>query len=150
MGDAKQVATNGDDVAEDLAQPDVYRVFLSHATADKFMARMVDEKLEGAGFNTFRDDRDIDGGDRITEEIRQEIVGSNELVVIWTAQSIQSDWVKQEIGAAWGLGLRITALLHVVEADSLPPTIRDCKAYPINDLERYIEEAGRRKDGEGK
>jgi hypothetical protein len=36
-----------------------YRVFISHATADKWIARILCEKLEEIGAETFRDDRDI-------------------------------------------------------------------------------------------
>ncbi|MBI1918829.1 MAG: toll/interleukin-1 receptor domain-containing protein [Planctomycetes bacterium] len=40
-----------------------YRVFVSHATADKWIAKTLCEKIEGVGATTFRDDRDINGGD---------------------------------------------------------------------------------------
>jgi hypothetical protein len=40
-----------------------YQVFVSHATADKWIARVICEKLEQVGATTFRDDRDIAGGD---------------------------------------------------------------------------------------
>ncbi len=47
-----------------------YQVFISHATADKWLARVICEKIEAIGAATFRDDRDILGGDDIPEEIR--------------------------------------------------------------------------------
>ena len=50
-----------------------YQIFVSHATADKWLAITLCEKLEKAGASTFRDDRDIDGGDDIPERIRVEI-----------------------------------------------------------------------------
>ena len=121
-----------------------FKVFISHSTLDKFMARKIDEMLQAIGIATFRDDRDLDAGDPIPEEIRHEIASSDELLVLWTTQTLASEWVKQEIGAAWGLGLKTVALLHVVEASTLPPNIRNCLAYPINDAERYLEEVSRR------
>jgi hypothetical protein len=48
-----------------------YQVFVAHATADKWLAKVVCEKIEGTGASTFRDDRDIDGGDDIPEAIRR-------------------------------------------------------------------------------
>jgi hypothetical protein len=39
-----------------------YLVFISHATADKWIAKVFCEKIEAAGAETFRDDRDINGG----------------------------------------------------------------------------------------
>ena len=47
-----------------------YQIFVSHATTDKWLARTICEKIEGTGATTFRDDRDISGGDDIPEEIR--------------------------------------------------------------------------------
>src|SRR5436189_3142420 len=93
-----------------------YKVFISHSTLDKFMARKIDEMLQAVGVSTFRDDRDLDGGDRIPDEIRREIASASELVVIWTTQTLTSEWVRQEVGAAWGLGRKIVAFLHVVDS----------------------------------
>jgi hypothetical protein len=44
-----------------------YQVFVSHATADKWLAKAICEKFEATGAATFRDDRDIRGGDDIPE-----------------------------------------------------------------------------------
>jgi hypothetical protein len=51
-----------------------YQVFVSHATADKWLTTTFCEKIEAAGASTFRDDRDINGGDDIPEEIRTQVV----------------------------------------------------------------------------
>lgn len=42
-----------------------YQVFVSHATSDKWLAKAICEKIEATGAVTFRDDRDIHGGDDI-------------------------------------------------------------------------------------
>lgn len=79
-----------------------YQVFLSHATADKWIARTICEKLEAAGVGTFRDDRDIDGGDDIPDAIRREIWRSDEMIVLITPLSVYRQWVLLEVGAGWG------------------------------------------------
>jgi TIR domain len=80
-----------------------YQVFVSHATADKWIAVRICEAIDRiGGVNTFRDDRDIDGGDDIPERIRREIQQSREMVVLWTPESMGREWVRLEIGAAWG------------------------------------------------
>lgn len=67
------------------ALPTGYQVFVSHATADKWLATTLCEKLEEiAGATTFRDDRDISGGDDIPESIRQQLKASRELLVLLT------------------------------------------------------------------
>jgi hypothetical protein len=77
-----------------------YVVFLSHATADKWLAKTLCEKIESVGAQTFRDDRDIAGGDDIPDSIRDAIEQCNEIVVLLTPASVNRTWVLMEIGAA--------------------------------------------------
>jgi hypothetical protein len=126
-----------------------YQVFVSHATADKWLARIVCEKIEAAGATTFRDDRDIHGGDDIPEEIRRQIKSSRELVVLLTPESVGRQWVTLEVGAAWGWSkrTRITVVLYHVSVDPLPGMIKNKKAIPLNDLDQYLIELGQRVRG---
>lgn len=107
---------------------------------------MICERLESAGAKTFRDDRDINGGDDIPETIRREIKRSRELVVLLTPRSIHRPWVLLEVGAAWGWSrnVRITAVLYHVEIDSIPSMIHSKKAIDLNDLESLVTEVARR------
>ena len=119
-----------------------YQVFISHATSDKWLAVTLCEKIEAAGAVTFRDDRDIDGGDDIPEKIRVAIKRSRELVVLLTPESVNREWVKLEVGAAWGWrrDFRITAVLCHVTTDSLPAMIKGKKAIPLNDFDQFLRE----------
>jgi hypothetical protein len=119
-----------------------YQVFISHATADKWLAITLCEKIESVGVQTFRDDRDIDGGDDIPEKIRLAIKRSQELVVLLTPESITREWVKLEVGAAWGKrrGFRITAVLCHVTTGALPAMIQGKKAISINEFEQFLVE----------
>ena len=107
-----------------------YQVFVSHATADKWLARTLCEKIEGTGATTFRDDRDIDGGDDIPEEIRRQIKRSREILVLLTPESINRQWVTLEVGAAWGKGkhMRIVVMLCHISVDPMPDMIKNKKA----------------------
>lgn len=123
-----------------------YRVFVSHATADKWLARMFCEKIESTGATTFRDDRDIAGGDRIPDEIRRAIIQSDELLVVLTPESVHRPWVLFEVGAAWGRRgrARIVAVLCHVRYDRIPAMIDNRKAISINEFDTYLEELKRR------
>lgn len=112
-----------------------YQVFVSHASADKWLAATICEKIEEVGASTFRDDRDIDGGDEIPERIRSEIKKSREFVVILTPESVNRPWVLLEVGAAWGWSksIRITPILCHTDVDSIPGMIKSKKAIHIND-----------------
>lgn len=123
-----------------------YKVFVSHATADKWVARAICEKLDALGATTFRDDRDIKGGDDIPEEIRSEIKRSKELVVILTPVSVNRPWVLLEVGVAWGWSrnTRITAILYHVTADTIPDIIKSKKAIALNDFDTFAGEVAAR------
>src|SRR5438477_12445656 len=118
-----------------LARP--YQVFVSHATADKWLATTLCEKIETIGATTFRDDRDIHGGDDIPEEIRRQIKQSKEVLVLLTPESVRRKWVTLEVGAAWGWSkrLRIVLVLNHVSVDPIPDMIKNKKAIPLNDFD---------------
>jgi hypothetical protein len=118
-----------------------YQVFVSHATPDKWIARMICEKIESTGATTFRDDRDIDGGDDIPDAIRKHIKQSKELLVLLTPESVNRQWVLLETGAAWGWArIRIVVVLCHVKTDPIPDMIKTKKAVPINDFDQYLNE----------
>lgn len=119
-----------------------YSVFVSHATADKWLAKTICERIDATGATTFRDDRDIKGGDKIPDEIRRAIIQADELIVLLTPESVDRAWVLLEIGAAWGRkqNVRIVAVLCHVDYDRIPAMIENRKVISINDFDRYLDE----------
>jgi hypothetical protein len=67
---------------------------------------------------------------------------SNELVVLLTPHSVDREWVRFEIGAAWGRrkGFRIVVVLCHVDAGPIPAIIRGNKAIDINQFDDYVRE----------
>jgi hypothetical protein len=122
-----------------------YRIFLSHATSDKFIAKAMCQQLDAVGATTFRDDRDIDGGDDIPESIRKAITESDEFVVLLTTNSVNRPWVNLEIGAAWVWArLRIVVVLYNIGIDPIPAMMKSKKAIALNDFEQYVEDVASR------
>ncbi|MBI2807006.1 MAG: toll/interleukin-1 receptor domain-containing protein [Planctomycetes bacterium] len=121
-----------------------YQVFLSHATTDKWLAKTLCEKIEQTGAATFRDDRDIQGGNDIPDEIRQQITRSDEFVVLLTPDSIGRQWVQTEIGAAWLLQLRIVPIRCHVPVDHTPDIIKEKKSISLNEFDDYLKQLGAR------
>lgn len=121
-------------------------VFVSHATYDKWIAKVICEKLESQviGASAFRDDRDIDGGDSIPESIMKAIRECSELVVLLTPQSVVRQWVVAEIGMAMVLGKRVVPFLYHVNPDEMFGLIRNTKAYDLNELDSYLESVRKR------
>ncbi len=123
-----------------------YRVFISHATSDKWIAKTICEKIELRGAETFRDDRDIHGGDDIPEEIRRQINLAKEVIVILTPDSVNRQWVTLEIGAAWGRSnkTRIIILMCHVAVDPIPDLIKSKKALHLNEIDQYLADLSER------
>lgn len=123
-----------------------YQVFISHATPDKWIAKMLCEKIEATGATTFRDDRDIAGGDDIPDAIRREIKRSKELLVLLTPKSVGRPWVLLEVGAAWGSSKkrRIVPVLYHVDVDGIPDMLKSKKAFALNDVDAYLAELSHR------
>lgn len=132
-----------------LTKPRDYQVFVSHATADKWLAKQLCERIEQAGAVTFRDDRDIQGGEDIPEEIRLQIKQSREMVVLLTPDSIDRAWVKFEVGAFWGWSknARIILVMCHVSTDPIPDMIKNKKAISLNEFETYVNELTQRVRG---
>lgn len=128
------------------SQKKPFQVFISHATTDKWLAKVICEKIEAVGATTFRDDRDIHGGDDIPEEIRKQIKQSKEIVVLLTPQSVGRQWVILEVGAAWGWSkkIRINMILYHVAVDSIPDMLKNRKVIPLNDFDQYATELATR------
>lgn len=124
-----------------------YRIFVSHATADKYVARVLCEKLEEIGVQTFRDDRDIAGGEVIPDRIEEEIRKSDEFVVLLTPKSVGRHWVLMEVGVAWTRKLWIVPILYHVEVDPIPDMLKSKRAFNLNDLDRYLAEVAQRAKG---
>ena len=126
-----------------------YQVFVSHATADKWLARVVCEKIEMIGAKTFRDDRDIQGGDDIPDEIRRQIKQSKEIIVILTPESVGRQWVTLEVGAAWcwSKRMRFLMLMNHVSVDPIPDMLKHKKAINLNEFDAYLTDlSGRVRD----
>jgi hypothetical protein len=123
-----------------------YLVFVSHATHDKWIASVICEKIEVIGAQTFRDDRDIKGGESIPNAIVDTIEKCDEFLVLLTPESINRQWVLVEIGIAIGARVPIVPLLYHLDAEALPGIIRDHRAYSLNELEEYLDELLERLD----
>ncbi len=116
-----------------------FEVFLSHATDDKWIAKVLCEKIESLGnVHVWRDDRDIDGGDDIPDEIRMAIQGCDEFLVLLTPASVGREWVLIEIGAAWYCECRMVPLFYHLEPETIPNTLRNKRGYHLHELDDYL------------
>jgi len=101
-----------------------YDVFLSYASKDNQEALKIYEAIEKTGRKAFLSEKQIKPGDDFAEEIRQALQGSKELWLLVSPESVKSEWVISEWGAAWVLDKKIIPILHRCDVDSLPDRLR--------------------------
>ena len=132
----------------DERPPRSYLVFVSHASQDGWIARRMAEVIERKGrrhgVKVFLDLRDLESGDRFSDALRDKLQEAEELVVLVSPASVGRDWVRHEIGAAWGLGKRIVGVLDKLEPADVPDGIGQTKVYSINDSDRVAAEIASR------
>lgn len=121
-----------------------YLVFISHSEKDRWVARQMAALIEEQGkrysIETFLDEKDIEGGESIPDSIRKNLQACDEFLVLLSRYSIDRPWVLIEIGAAWVLGKRITAIIDKVTPDEMPDIITPYKALDLNRFEQYLRE----------
>lgn len=125
-----------------------YSVFISHSTKDRWIARQIVKELESAGHRygvkAFLDERDIEYGDSISDEIRQNILSCKEFVVLLTRNSVKRAWVLIEIGIALSRKRRIVPVLDKLSTKKIRHIPRWDLAVDLNDIEGYINQVVRR------
>lgn len=127
-----------------------YLVFLSHATHDKWIAEVVQEKIEAGcpRIKVWRDDRDINGGDRIPDAILEAITSCRELLVLVTPASRDRVWVQLEVGAAWGLRKRVVPLFYHVDPASMFDVLKERRGYQLQEMRECIRGLQERSEAE--
>lgn len=74
------------------------KLFLSYSRKDSAKARRFCEWLEREGHEVWRDEDDIGGGASFSSEIEKALNECDAVVVLWSADSVQSAWVRDEAG----------------------------------------------------
>lgn len=122
-----------------------YKVFISHSSHDTWVAKQLKKYTEEAGATVFLDSDSIEAGDDFEDEILDNLRESSEFIVLLTPAAMESDYVKREIGAAWGLRIRIVAVLYGVALDQPHRLIRGTNLHiQINDVDDYFRQLSER------
>lgn len=120
-----------------------YAVFVSHSSADRWIAEVIAERIEKIGATCWLDEKDLEGGDVVVDRIIRGIDSCDEALVLISPQSIQSQWVAFEIGGVRAQHKRVTPILNNVRADEMMP-MRDIKGIDLNKFERFLSQLERR------
>lgn len=101
-----------------------YDVFLSYSTNNSREARSVSDAITFAGKTVFLAEKNIQPGHYFEDEIRKALKGSREVWLLVSPQSMQSEWVTTEWGAAWALEKKIIPILLRCDVSSLPDRLK--------------------------
>jgi len=123
------------------------KVFISHSSADMWIAQRVCEDIAALGIDVFLDNKDLQTGDDFDHETNDHIRDSDEMIVLVSHAALKSNWVMIEFGAARVLQKRLVPILIDVAPNELPQPINRHLARDLNQIERYYEELRRRRPG---
>jgi len=126
-----------------------YRVFISHASRDQWVAGQIAKELHGLGISYFLDSEALETGDQLDVRLRDELNTADELLVLLTPAALARPYVLMEMGAAWNQEKRIVGILYGVTSSELagygtPAFITNLVLRDINEFERYIREVEQR------
>jgi TIR domain/Bacterial Ig-like domain (group 2) len=104
-------------------------IFLSYANEDREAARALAGLLESAGWTVWWDRR-IPAGRTWRSMIEEALREMHGMVVLWSTNSVESDWVKEEAEEARALGKLIPVLIESVKP---PVGFRSIQAADLTD-----------------
>ena len=123
-----------------------YKVFISHAGEDMWVAEQISKCVQSVGADTFLDRRDIHAGDDFKARIRREIPKCQELIALFTPWSKGRFWVRHEMGIADAHELRIVCIFYGLtiadfdnDADGRGP-LEDVSNIDINNFDSYLSQ----------
>jgi hypothetical protein len=138
---------------EDLARgqrfPHRYQTcFLSYSSKDRDFAEHVYASLIDAGVRVFWDRFDVVPGEYLETQIAEAIAEHDRLLVVLSADSLQSDWVKREIVLAWTqkreslLPIRLCPIEDVKAWTRSDASLPDLAAtFPVQDFSAWRDAA---------
>lgn len=85
-------------------------IFISYASADRERARLLAEALSRRGYSVWWD-RTIPPGRVFDEVIQEAIQGARCMIVLWSGDSVRSNWVKTEASEGASRGILVPALI---------------------------------------
>ena len=117
-------------------------IFLSYSSADRVKAKAIANLFEAAGWSVWID-RFIGGGMEWNPRLHEELQLARCVVVLWTRNSVASEWVQKEAQVARERKVLLPVLLHPVtppgslaevQATTATAWIDDTNSYELQPL----------------
>jgi hypothetical protein len=121
-------------------------VFISHSGRDTWVAKQIAREVKACGAQPFLDEADIDVGTEFEDLIQASLSKADELLVLITPWALDRPYIWAEIGAAWGRGIPMVAILHGLDAETLqsrpgtPVLLKKRNLIELNDIDLYFKQ----------
>jgi hypothetical protein len=115
-----------------------HALFLSFSSLNRAEAREIEKCGREMGLRIFMDKKAIQPGVIWEEAIRQGLLNSRELAVLATPESLKSEWVMTEWGAAWVLGRPITPIILRLNPRDLPGCLKQREWVDYHEYEDFL------------
>jgi TIR domain len=110
---------------------DRFDVFLSHASADRALAQIVQERLTDAGLTYHSSLSDLPARQYAEDHVQTVLAASRAYVAIASRSSVQAPAVLVEVGAAFAMDLPVIFLLNDLKPSELPAFFKRYPAFPL-------------------
>jgi hypothetical protein len=122
-----------------------HRVFLTHSSADTWVAEQIADAISECGATPFLDERHIHVGADFEEDIRVELSKADELVFLVTPWALERHHVWIEVGAAWLREIPIIGLLYGISVEELQalrgvPLLKSRDLLCLNKIAVYLQQ----------
>lgn len=125
-------------------------IFISHAGEDTWIARQIAREVTERGGRPFLDQADVDVGAEFEELIRDFLLLTDELIVLFTPWALDRPYVWMEIGAAWARKVPVVVvLLGLTPEDFLgrpntPVFLKKRDIIHLNQIDQYLDQLKQR------
>jgi hypothetical protein len=101
------------------------------------------EKVTEAGADYWLDVRDLPGGGDILKEIDKGVQECQEIIILFSPNSINAHWISFEIGVAYSKRKHLTPILNNVNYTDVT-LLPGIKAIELNNFDQYLIELRKR------
>ena len=116
-------------------------IFISYKKEEREVANLLATRLTEAGYDVWWDDALL-AGERFEDEITNVLDQSGLVVVLWSRQSVLSDWVKAEAETARQQKKALPAIIDDLPASKMPLLYRGMHAARLAGWEGEAEHSG--------
>lgn len=120
------------------SKPIRHDIFLSYSSKDDKKASNLSLRLKNSGFNVYFARKELKGGDDFSNEIRNALNLSRKLFLLLSKDSLRSEWVLTEWGAAWMLGKTIVPILIDCSREDIPLRLQNLQCVNYDELDNFI------------